>query len=204
MYAKKGRRADSARSQMRGVLLRILHEREPDLERHLDGVGHLAAAFGKALALDAEEQDVVTRAAELHDIGKIGIPDELLHKGEALTPEEWELMRKHPIIGERVLDAAPALRPVANVVRSTHERWDGEGYPDRLSGRDIPLGSRIILICDAYNAMTEGRPYRPALSPEQALEELRRGAGTQFDPALVRTFCEQLAPVPTGPPEIVV
>ncbi|MGN6588402.1 MAG: bifunctional diguanylate cyclase/phosphohydrolase, partial [Solirubrobacterales bacterium] len=206
MYAKKGRRADSVRSQTRGVLLRILHEREPGLERHLDGVAHLAAVFGKALALDAEEQDVVARAAELHDIGKIGIPDEILHKGEALTPEEWSLMRKHPVIGERVLDAAPALRPVANVVRSTHERWDGEGYPDRLAGRDIPLGSRVILICDAYNAMTEGRPYRPALSPEQALEELRAGAGTQFDPALVRTFCERVAPTPapSSPPEIVV
>jgi diguanylate cyclase (GGDEF)-like protein len=194
MYAKKGRRADSARSQTRGVLLRMLHEREPDLERHLDGVACLAAAFGKALALDAEEQDVVVRAAELHDIGKVAIPDEILHKGEQLTPEEWELMRKHPIIGQRVLDAAPAMTPVASVVRSTHERWDGEGYPDRLAGGDIPLGARMIFICDAYNAMTEGRPYRPPLSKEQALKELRCGAGTQFDPELVRKFVEQVVP----------
>ena len=194
MYAKKGRRADSVRSQTRGVLLRMLHEREPELERHLDGVAHLAAAFGKALALDAEEQDVLVRAAELHDIGKIAIPDELLHKGEDLTPEEWELMRKHPLIGEHVLDAAPALAPVASLVRSTHERWDGEGYPDRLAGREIPLGSRAILICDAFNAMTEGRPYRPPMSTEQALEELHQGAGTQFDPQLVATFVEQVAP----------
>ncbi|HET7507780.1 MAG TPA: diguanylate cyclase, partial [Solirubrobacterales bacterium] len=131
MYAKKGRRADSARSQTRGVLLRMLHEREPDLERHLDGVARLAAAFGKALALDAEEQDVVVRAAELHDIGKVAIPDAVLHKGADLTDEEWELMRKHTIIGQRVLGAAPALSPVADLIRSTHERWDGEGYPDR-------------------------------------------------------------------------
>jgi diguanylate cyclase (GGDEF)-like protein len=198
MYAKKGRRADSARSQTRGVLLRMLHEREPELERHLDGVAHLAAAFGKALALDAEEQDVLLRAAELHDIGKIAIPDEILHKGEELTAEEWELMRKHPVAGERILDAAPALRPVASVVRSTHERWDGEGYPDRLAGRDILLGSRVILICDAYSAMTEGRPYRPPLSGEEALGELRRGSGTQFDPELVRTFCERVAPALKG------
>jgi diguanylate cyclase (GGDEF)-like protein len=194
MYAKKGRRADSVRSQTRSVLLRMLHEREPELERHLDGVARLAAAFGKALALDAEEQDVLVRAAELHDIGKIAIPDELLHKGEDLTPEEWELMRKHPIIGEHVLDAAPALGPVASLVRSTHERWDGEGYPDRLAGRDIPLGSRAILICDAFNAMTEGRPYRPAMSTDQALEELHQGAGSQFDPQLVATFLEQVVP----------
>ncbi len=194
MYAKKSRRADSARSQTRGVLLRMLHEREPDLERHLDGVARLAAAFGKALTLDAEEQDVVVRASELHDIGKIAIPDEVLHKGDELTPEEWELMRKHTLIGERVLDAAPALGPVASVVRSTHERWDGDGYPDGLFGGDIPLGARIIFICDAYNAMTEGRPYRPPLGREQALEELRRGAGSQFDPELVRTFVEKVVP----------
>jgi diguanylate cyclase (GGDEF)-like protein len=194
MYAKKGRRADSARSQTRGVLLRMLHEREPDLERHLDGVARLSAAFGKAMALDAEEQDVVVRAAELHDIGKVAVPDEILHKGADLTAEEWELMRKHTIIGQRVLDAAPAMSPVAALVRSTHERWDGEGYPDRLAGGDIPLGSRMIFICDAYNAMTEGRPYRSPLSGEEALEELRRGAGTQFDPELVRKFVEQVVP----------
>jgi two-component system, cell cycle response regulator len=194
MYAKKGRRADSARSQTRGVLLRMLHEREPDLERHLDGVAHLAAAFGKALALDAEEQDVLVRAAELHDIGKVAVPDEILRKGDDLTAEEWELVRKHTVIGQRILDAAPALVPVAAVIRSTHERWDGGGYPDSLAGEEIPLGSRIIFVCDAYNAMTEGRAYRRPLGREQALEELRRGAGTQFDPKLVGAFVEKVAP----------
>jgi len=194
MYSQKGRRADSASSQTRGVLLRVLHEREPELERHLDGVAHLAATFGRQLSLDSEELDVLVRAAELHDIGKIAIPDEILHKGSELTPEEWKLMRKHPMIGQRVLDAAPALGEVAQLVRSTHERWDGEGYPDGLSGRDIPLGSRVILICDAYNAMTEGRPFRAARSNEQALEELRLEAGTQFDPELVKAFAEKVMP----------
>jgi diguanylate cyclase (GGDEF)-like protein len=198
MYAKKGRRADSARSQTRSVLLSVLHEREPELERHLDGVARLAAAFGKELAMDAEELDVLVRAAELHDVGKIAIPDEVLHKGGELSPEEWALMRKHTLIGQRVLDAAPALGEVAALVRSTHERWDGGGYPDGRAGRDIPLGSRVIHICDAYNAMTEGRPYRPALGSGEALEELRRGAGTEFDPALVATFAERVVPALEG------
>ncbi|MFL5832867.1 MAG: HD domain-containing phosphohydrolase [Solirubrobacterales bacterium] len=194
MYSQKGRRADSASSQTRGVLLRVLHEREPELERHLDGVADLVATFGRQLPLDAEELDVLVRAAELHDIGKIAIPDEILHKGSELSDDEWRLMRKHPLIGQRVLDAAPALGEVAKLVRSTHERWDGEGYPDGLKGRDIPLGSRVILICDAYNAMTEGRPFRAARSNEQALEELRQEAGTQFDPELVKAFAEKVMP----------
>ncbi|HEU5061992.1 MAG TPA: HD domain-containing phosphohydrolase [Solirubrobacterales bacterium] len=194
MYAKKGLRAGSARSQTRGVLLQVLHEREPELERQLEGVARLAAPFGRALSLEGEELDVLVRAAELHDIGKIAIPDEILRKGGELSEEEWTLMRRHPLIGQRVLEAAPALGKVALLVRSTHERWDGGGYPDGLAGRDIPLGSRVILICDAYNAMTEGRPYRSAFSCEEALEELRRCAGTQFDPELVRAFAEKVAP----------
>jgi diguanylate cyclase (GGDEF)-like protein len=188
MYARKGLRADSARSQTRGVLLRVLHEREPELERHLDGVTRLAAAFGRQLGLDAEDQDVLVRAAELHDIGKIAIPDEILHKPGPLTESEWELMRKHTGIGERVLDAAPALGPVAKLVRSTHERWDGGGYPDGLSAEEIPLGSRVIFICDAFNAMIEGRPFRRPYTPEEAVAALRDGAGDQFDPKLVEAF----------------
>ena len=97
-------------------------------------------------------------------------------------------MRQHTIVGERLLSASPALRPVAVLVRASHERWDGSGYPDGRAGDSIPLGSRIIAVCDAYAAMISERPYRPALSHEAALEELRAGAGTQFDPAVVETF----------------
>jgi diguanylate cyclase (GGDEF)-like protein len=192
MYAQKGQRADSARSQTRGVLLRVLHEREPELDRHLDGVARLASTMGRALGLEAEDVDVLVRAAELHDIGKVAIPDEILHKSNRLTDAEWALMRKHTVIGERVLSAAPAMNQVAKLVRSTHERWDGGGYPDGLVGEEIPLGSRVILICDAYNAMVEGRPYREPMSAAHATEALYEGAGTQFDPQLVDLFVESV------------
>ena len=151
-------------------------------------VARLAAAFGKALALDAEEQDVVVRAAELHDIGKVAIPDAILHKGADLTTEEWELMRKHTIIGQRILDAAPALQPVANLIRSTHERWDGTGYPDRLVGDEIPLAARVFSVADTLDALTTDRPYRPASNWRDARIEIRKFSGTQFDPAVVDAF----------------
>jgi HD-GYP domain-containing protein (c-di-GMP phosphodiesterase class II) len=106
---------------------------------------------------------------------------------------EWSFMRRHTIIGERILLAAPALRPVARLVRSSHERWDGCGYPDGLAGDDIPLGARVVAVCDAFNAMTTDRPYRPRMSPDGALAELRSCAGTQFDPRVVEAFCRTYA-----------
>jgi HD-GYP domain-containing protein (c-di-GMP phosphodiesterase class II) len=122
----------------------------------------------------------------------VAIPDEILHKREPLTEAEWALMRKHTVIGERVLAAAPAMNQVAKIVRATHERWDGSGYPDGLKGEEIPLGARIILICDAYNAMTEGRPYREQMSSTDATEALREGAVSQFDHTLVDLFVQRV------------
>jgi HD-GYP domain-containing protein (c-di-GMP phosphodiesterase class II) len=113
----------------------------------------------------------------------------VLHKPGPLSDEEWEFMRRHPVIGERILSAAPALAQAAKLVRASHERFDGRGYPDRLAGEDIPLGARIIFVCDAYDAMTSGRPYRDGMSAAEALDELRRCAGTQFDPIVVDVFC---------------
>jgi HD-GYP domain-containing protein (c-di-GMP phosphodiesterase class II) len=142
------------------------------------------------MALIPEELDEVVRAAELHDVGKMAIPDQILHKPGPLSPEEWAFVRRHPLVGERILSVAPALLPVAKIVRATHERWDGSGYPDGIAREEIPLGARIVAVCDAFEAMVAPRAYRAARSVAEALEELRACAGSQFDPAVVEAFCE--------------
>jgi two-component system, cell cycle response regulator len=193
MYARKGERRMSAGRQSRDVLLRTMSERRPDLHARLRDIGELALAIGRELHMGPEGLDEVARAAELHDIGKIAVPDAILDKPGALDPVEWSFMRRHPLIGERILLAAPALRPVARLVRSSHERWDGGGYPDGLSGDEIPLGARVVAVCDAFNAMTSDRPYRESVSESDAMEELKTCAGTQFDPMVVDAFCRVIS-----------
>jgi two-component system cell cycle response regulator len=195
MYVQKSRRPRSPERQTRNVLLRALHERSPMIGDHVEGVAPLAVALGQAADLGHEELDEIARASELHDIGKIGVPDGILRKRGPLNQAEWSLMRNHTLIGERILSSAPAMAPVAKLVRSTHERWDGSGYPDNLSGDEIPLGSRVIAVCDAFVAMTQPRPWRTTMSQEEALDELRRCAGSQFDPYLVEAFCERVYPL---------
>lgn len=156
-----------------------------------------AVAIARVMGLDAEELDVVLRASELHDIGKIAIPDAILEKRGPLDPDEPAFMRRHPAIGDRILSAAPALRPVARVVRASHAQWDGTGYPDGLSGERVPLGARVIAVCDAFSAMTSQRPWRPAMSEAAAVARLRREAGVQFDPAVVGAFETALSSGPT-------
>jgi two-component system, cell cycle response regulator len=193
MYAQKEDRRSSATRQTRDILLQVLQEREPELGDHLKGVAKLAMGVGTRLELGVEELDEVVRAAELHDVGKMAIPDEILRKTGPLTEEEWSFVRQHTIIGERILTAAPALLPVAKLVRASHERYDGSGYPDGLAGDAIPRGARIVAVCDAFDAMTSSRPYRPAISVVDALAELQACAGTQFDPQVVTAFCEEIA-----------
>jgi len=189
MYARKGGRRMSAGRQSRDVLLRTLSERRPDLQIRLRDIGELALAVGRELHMGPEGLDEVARAAELHDVGKIAVPDAILDKPGALDSVEWGFMRRHPLIGERILLAAPALRPVARLVRSSHERWDGGGYPDGLRGDAIPLGARVVAVCDAFDAMTTERAYREPVSELEAVNELRRCAGSQFDPIVVEAFC---------------
>lgn len=189
MYAQKGGGRVRISQQARDVLLTTLEERQPQLHTHLRGVADLSLAVGRRLGMSSEELDETARAAELHDVGKVAIPDAILDKPGPLDEEEWEFMRRHTIVGERILGAAPALIPVARLVRSSHERFDGRGYPDGLAGEEIPLGARVVAVCDAYDAMTSDRPYRRSLAPEEAIAELRRSAGTQFDPRVVDAFC---------------
>ncbi|HEY6760308.1 MAG TPA: diguanylate cyclase [Baekduia sp.] len=165
-----------------GALALALAERDRGTGQHAEQVVALAGAVARRLNLDAEEVERIAAAALLHDIGKVAIPDSILSKPGALNDEEWAVMHNHTVVGERILRAVPGLGPVARMVRHGHERYDGTGYPDGLRGEEIPLGSRILLACDAYDAMTSSRPYREALSHDQAVIELQTGAGTQFDP----------------------
>jgi diguanylate cyclase (GGDEF)-like protein len=185
LYAQKySRRGESDRTM--AALLEALSVREPELQSQIAGVGSLAGEIGRRLGLRRDELEELERAAQLHDLGKLAVPDEILSKPGPLDEREWAFVRQHTIVGERILRASPALRSVASVVRASHENWDGTGYPDGLAGEDIPLAARIIRACNAYVAMTSDRPYREALSEGDAVNELMRRAGTEFDPAVVR------------------
>ena len=203
LYSQKGeRRRAREGEQVRDALIQALRERRPDLDEHLGGVARLAHAVARRLGMSPTEVDEVTRAAELHDIGKMAVPDAILEKPAGLDEAETHLIRQHTIIGERILAVSPALRAVGLLVRHSHERYDGHGYPDGLVGDEIPLGSRIIAACDAFDAMTTDRPYQPAIPVGEALDELRRCAGGQFDPLVIHAFCteaESLMPEPREP-----
>jgi len=191
MYvAKTGRALDQAHT--RDAVLQILHERDPILHQHMRAVGSLAARVARRLGLDEVTAQQIGRAAELHDIGKIAVPDAILHKSGALDANERRFMREYPVVGERIMRAAPSLAPIAPLVRSSHERWDGTGYPDGLRGDESPIGARIIAVCDAYHAMRSAHPYRPERTHDEAVAELLRCSATQFDPTAVRALCAEL------------
>jgi plasmid stability protein len=186
----------SAERQVRDVLLRLMATGRTGPSPR---VAEFAIRVGRTLGLGLGDLDVLVRAAELQDVGKLMLPDAILQKSGRLTPEEWQVVRRHPLMAEEILNAAPALAPVARLVRSSHERFDGTGYPDGLAGEDIPLGARIIAVCIAFDAMTSDRPWRPALSVADAIAELECCAGNQFDPRIVLAFCAVVDPTDARP-----
>jgi diguanylate cyclase (GGDEF)-like protein len=205
LYEDKGQNRTPSHDQAQSALLQVLRERHPGLHQHLSEVAGLARAVCREMTLGPEETDEVVRAAELHDVGKMAIPDTILEKPAALDRKELAFMERHTLIGERVLAAAPALGPVAGLVRSSHERYDGGGYPDGLAGEQIPLGSRIVFACDAFNAMITDRPYAQRKTFEEALREIERCAGSQFDPRVAHALANVLregAPCSEAQPDV--
>lgn len=192
LYAQKYS-AELARSRPHEVLLQAISEREPELLEHSRSVAQLSLAIGRWLDLSEGELTELRIAAELHDVGKLAIPDAILLKPDPLTSDEWEFVRRHTIVGQRIVAAAPALQNVGRIVRASHERWDGAGYVDGLAGEDIPLAARVIAVCDAFKAMTSERPYGQPMSVDEAFAGVRRCAGTQFDPAAVSAFSAAVA-----------
>jgi len=171
-----------------GALLAALVARDGYTGAHAQAVVDHSVTVARRMKLKEEEVAEVEQAALLHDIGKIGISDAILNKPQTLNDAEWEVMRMHPVIGEEIVTSTKGLAHLAPAIRAEHESWDGKGYPDGLKGEEIPLASRIILVCDAFHAMTSDRPYRKALEVEAALGELEKNAGRQFCPRTVEVF----------------
>jgi two-component system, cell cycle response regulator len=188
MYVQKNSERVTAGRQSTNVLLSALTERHPNLGDHLNGVNELVEAIARKLSIAGEELSQLRDGAALHDIGKIAIPDSIINKPSSLSEDEWALVRQHTLIGERIISCAPDLRGAAPLVRSSHEAFDGSGYPDGLAGDAIPRGARVIAVCDAFDAMISNRSYSAARTVDEALAELKRCAGTQFDPAIVTAF----------------
>lgn len=174
------------------VLAVALDARDRYTGSHSERVVQLCRAVGERLGLTSPELAELELVARMHDIGKLGVPDAILNKQGPLDRAEWAVMREHPVWGEQLLRRIPGLEGIATLVRAEHERWDGGGYPDGLSGEQIPLASRIVLVCDAFHAMTSNRPYRQAMSLEQAVSELGEHAGSQFDPRVVEALLQVL------------
>jgi HD-GYP domain-containing protein (c-di-GMP phosphodiesterase class II) len=175
------------------ALAEAAESRGPYLGEHSRAVARLSHLIGVRLELSPEQLRALERGALLHDFGKTGVPEYILSKSGRLNEEEHEVLRGHPALGARMLSHIPELGPAVPAVRHHHERFDGRGYPDGLSGEDIPLVARVVSVADAFDAMVRGRPYARGISQEDALEEIERNSGTQFDPEVVRAFLEAMA-----------
>ena len=180
------------------VLARAIQAKDEGGGCHVERVQYYAAALAQRIDLPDQDRQAVEIAALLHDIGKLAVPEHILSKPGPLTPDERKKMQMHAQLGAEIVSAVPFPCPVAPLVRSHHERWDGSGYPSGLRGEQIPLGARILAVVDSFDALTSDRPYRSAVSPDEAIAVLRREAGKAFDPAIVAQFTE-LLPVLTPP-----
>jgi HD-GYP domain-containing protein (c-di-GMP phosphodiesterase class II) len=176
------------------LLADLLDRRDPYTASHSQRVAHLTTLIlDEFPGLSADERDAIIAAARIHDLGKVATSDLILCKPGRLTDDEFAVIKRHPVDGSEILRHLTPYRHIVEIVRHHHERWDGRGYPDGLAGEAIPFGARVIAVADTYDAMTTDRPYRRALSHEEALAELQRGAGTQFDPVIVAAFERALA-----------
>lgn len=184
---------DQLRRNYLGTMESLAHTveaRDPYTGGHSHRLESLSVAVSRQLKLSEEQAARLERAGELHDIGKIGIPEAILAKPGPLNPDEWKVMKDHPVVGAEIVRRIPFLRDVAPIVKHHHEHYDGSGYPDGLAGDDIPFEARVLTVLDAFDAMISDRPYRKALSLETAVGELQVAAGSQFDPAIVEAFLD--------------
>ncbi|MDD3113624.1 MAG: HD domain-containing phosphohydrolase [Candidatus Izemoplasmatales bacterium] len=190
MYKHKLFETSSSRSEAINAILSTLFMKNPREELHSERVGDICQHIGQILGMRKDEINLLKVISNLHDIGKIAIDEQILNKPGKLNEEEWAEIKRHPEIGYRILSSSSEYAEISEDILSHHERWDGDGYPQGLKGKDIPYRARIIAIADAYDAMTSDRPYRKALSKEEALAEIIRCSGTQFDPSIARKFVD--------------
>jgi diguanylate cyclase (GGDEF)-like protein len=188
MYSNKLLQSSSARSQILKALMSALAERDYLTEGHAQRLADLSLKIGELAGISAVQLSNLALLAQVHDLGKVGIPDHILNKAGKLNEDEWMVMRQHPEKGYRIAMSSPSLAPVAELILKHHERWDGSGYPLGIAGEEIPVECRILAVVDAFDAMTNDRPYSKAVNREEALEEIKRCKGSQFDPQITELF----------------
>ncbi len=195
-YTKGGKILEYKNVELKYIetVIQTLHEKSPNEELHSIRVSNISQCIGKALQLNDLELNILKAVGLLHDIGKIGIEGSILDKADTLTQKEYDEIKKHPEIGYRILSSSADMKELAEIILGHHERWDGTGYPKGLKGEDIPILSRIVSIADSYDAMTNDRPYRKALTEEEAMHEILENAGSQFDAQIVEIFIDVVVP----------